>query len=148
MDTRPGVPNVLVGEVTRPTSATPRTRAMFNMYDGAAYADVAHLDHLLYMLGDGLDAVTSPPPARLPPQPGASSPPFDYPNNILDPERDDPRSSDPLQKLHAERVSFTGEFILVSAGPDKVFGLEHYRDSSLKNLKRSEVDDIYNFERK
>ena len=130
----------ILGSVTR-GSATSDPRALFNLYDGIAYngndfKSVSHLDHLLYMLGDGPDVADgSPPSSRIYPQQGATiSTSAAYPNNKID---------------TGETLAFTGDFILVSAGPDKVWGLNDLYDPSNTsktgiNRKRSKVDDVYN----
>jgi hypothetical protein len=146
------LPGSIVGIVTR--SNDPNIpRAIFNLYDGLAYngndfKSVAHLDHLLYMLGDGPDLAQGiSPPSRLPPQQGATAPPAGYPNNKLDPGVRDPSDSTKWA-VPPEELSFTGDFILVSAGPDKAWGLSELYDPSNSNKgganhKRSKVDDVY-----
>jgi hypothetical protein len=116
-DKRPSKSAYLFGDVTGATGA----KAMFSKLDGLANdpspAGKDHLDHMMYMLGDGTDIT-----AGL----GASAP-----NNIID---------------GGETLTFTGPFILASAGPDGSWGVISSGSAKVYN-KRSSVDDVYNFER-
>ena len=108
-------------------------RAMFNINDGFVNNDptldraIDHVIHTLYMLGDGEDRTGDD-----------GSQPVNFPNNKLDVYPGTPEKN--------ETLTFDGPFILVSAGPDKLWGLGT-RNATKSYQKHSKVDDVYNFER-
>jgi type II secretory pathway pseudopilin PulG len=100
-------------------------KAMFSVKDGF-YADNTssveaqdHVIHTLYMLGDGEDRATGPG--------------FNAPDGKIDAAKN-------------ESLTFTGPFILVSAGPDTRWGLGDLGGGKVYN-KHSQSDDVYNFDR-
>jgi hypothetical protein len=114
-----------LGPTATPSGKAPK--AMFSARDGF-YADSGgpsveakdHLEHTLYMLGDGEDRMTGTPPPNTP-------------NNKIDPAKN-------------ESLTFSGPFMLVSAGADGRWGRVDLGGG--KNYdKQSQVDDVYNFER-
>jgi type II secretory pathway pseudopilin PulG len=108
----PNLKDSLIGGVTRKAVGS-GVVARFNLRDGGAYNDPLQKEHILYMLGDGI------PDTR---RKSAN----DY-NNQIDPPN--------------EKLQFEGDYILISPGPDRSFGLQ------AGDTRHDKVDDVFNFER-
>jgi prepilin-type N-terminal cleavage/methylation domain-containing protein len=102
----------LLGDV-RPTASV---KAMFCEYDGPTAAEAPGMrQHFYWMLGA---------------------------KSISDSNPDvDPANSTPNKLISSGDLTFNGPFILISAGPDRRWGLQD------NNTKRRKCDDVYNFER-